>query len=189
MSTGTTPAACWVEYSDFDRQHLQDCTTYSRDATTIYIGSDAYAIDFVGLVQVNAASGKARPIKKSGSPPVISLDADPMVIDDDESVPDEFKCPILHAPMSVPVVAADGHTYGIDAIGKWLVVSSKSPVTNKPLAHTHLAVNHTLRKIMLEWIAVHQPHYMSAATSRKSAGAWWQEEDAASPGGDPWQEA
>lgn len=161
---------CWVEYNDYYKQHLQDCTTYSRDSTTIYIGSDAYAIDLVGLVQVNAASGKARPIKKSGSPPVISLDAEPMAIDDDESVPDEFKCPILHAPMSVPVVAADGHTYSLEAIGKWLVVSCKSPVTNKPLAHTHLAVNHTLRKIMLEWIAANQPHNISAATSRKSVG-------------------
>lgn len=153
---------CWVEYSDFDRQHFQDCTTFSRDATTIYIGSDAYAIDLAGLVQINGASGKARPIKKSGSPVVISLDADPIAMDDDESVPDEFKCPILHSPMTVPVVAADGHTYGIEAIGKWLVFSSKSPVTNKSLAHKHLAVNHTLRKMMLEWVAAHQPHNVGA---------------------------
>lgn len=161
---------CWVEYSDFDRQHFQDCATYSRDATTIYIGSDAYAVDLAGLVQINHGSGRARPIKKSGSPVVICLDADPIAIDDDESVPDEFKCPILHAPMTVPVVAADGHTYGIDAIGKWLVFSSKSPVTNKPLAHTHLAVNHTLRKLMLEWVAAHQPHNMAAATTFKAIG-------------------
>jgi hypothetical protein len=157
---------CWVEYSDFNRQHLQDCTTYSRDATTLFIGSDAYTIDLAGLVQINGASGKPRPIKKAGSPVVISLDADPIAMDDDDSVPNEFKCPILHAPMAVPVVAADGHTYGIDAIGKWLVFSSKSPVTNKPLAHTHLAVNHTLRKIMLEWIEAHQPHNVSVATGK-----------------------
>ena len=161
---------CWVEYSDFNRQHLQDCTTYSRDATTIFIGSDAYAIDMAGLVQINAASGKARPIKKAGSPVVISLDADPIAMDDYDSVPDEFKCPILHAPMTVPVVAADGHTYGLDAIGKWLVFSSKSPVTNKPLAHTHLAVNHTLRKIMLEWAAANQPHNIVAGTALKATG-------------------
>ena len=122
-------------------------------------------------LQRNRTRRKYCNLKKSGSPPVINLDADPMAIDDDDSVPDEFKCPILHAPMSVPVVAADGHTYGIDAIGKWLVVSSKSPVTNKPLAHTHLAVNHTLRKIMLEWIAVNQPHNISVAASRKSVGS------------------
>jgi hypothetical protein len=67
-------------------------------------------------------------------------------------VPDPA-CP--HDRTAVPVVAADGHTYGLDAIGKWLVFSSKSPVTNKPLAHTHLAVNHTLRKIMFEWVAAH----------------------------------
>jgi ribonuclease HI len=47
-----------------------------------------------------------------------------------------------------------------------LQVSSKSPVTNKPLAHTHLAVNHTLRKIMLEWMEAHQPHNVSVATGK-----------------------
>lgn len=159
---------CWVEFSKYNRQHLQDCTTYSRDVTTIFINNDAYTIDLAGLVQINDASGKVRPIKKSGSPVVVNLDADPIVIDDDESVPDEFKCPILHGPMNIPVVAADGHTYGLESIGKWLVFSSKSPVTNKPLPHTHLAVNHTLRKMMLEWVAAHQPHNVPAA--RKAIG-------------------
>ena len=31
-------------------------------------------------------------------------------------------------------------------------------------------LNHTLRKLMLEWVAAHQPHNMAAATTFKATG-------------------
>ena len=51
---------------------------------------------------------------------------------------------------------------------KWLVFSSKSPFNNKPLVHTHPAVNHTLRKIMLESVAANQPHNLAVASATGS---------------------
>ena len=47
----------------------------------------------------------------------------------------------------------DGHSYDRESITKWLKTSSKSPMTNKRLAHTKLVPNHNLRKAIADAIA------------------------------------
>ena len=159
---------CWMEYSNFERQHFQDCTMYSRFRTTIYPPAGIFDVDLANLMQTGKRSGITRPMKRTGSTQAVAPKIDLIVMEDDESVPEEFKCPILHSPMSIPVVAADGHTYEYSAISKWLVKSSKSPITNEQLPHTYLSVNHALRKIVIEWISANQPDVpVAIGTSKK----------------------
>lgn len=157
----------WTSYNQYDNQNFADCIANGRDNTTIYIGQDDsswYSVDLVGLVQINLGSGRPRPIKSLGNDVSLSGDdkgVDPMHIDDDGNIPDEFKCPITTTPFMIPVIAADGHTYEYAAINKWLTGKNKSPVTGKRLSHFHLTVNHNLRKLMMDWIAIHQPDHAS----------------------------
>jgi hypothetical protein len=54
------------------------------------------------------------------------------------------------------VVVADGHTYERGKIEEWIKREQahgrevRSPVTNEPLANTHLIPNHTLRSAIRE---------------------------------------
>ena len=65
--------------------------------------------------------------------------------------------------MKNTVVAADGHTYECRAIHKAICLKPVSPMTNKPLAHTHLVTNHALRKDMALFISKMQPHDVSSS--------------------------
>ena len=47
--------------------------------------------------------------------------------------------------MQDPVIASDGHSYEREAIAKWLLFSSLSPLTGKPLPDKVLLPNHCLR--------------------------------------------
>ncbi|CAI5481195.1 unnamed protein product, partial [Closterium sp. Yama58-4] len=49
------------------------------------------------------------------------------------------------APISEPVVAADGFTYEQQHMQQWLASSSLSPVTGQPLPHTFLTPNVALK--------------------------------------------
>ena len=56
-----------------------------------------------------------------------------------------FMCPIGHALMREPVMAADGHTYERTEIAKWIQqkgASATSPKTNQILENTRLIDNH-----------------------------------------------
>ena len=56
-----------------------------------------------------------------------------------------FVCPIGHALMREPVMAADGHTYERTEIAKWIQqkgASATSPKTNQILENTRLIDNH-----------------------------------------------
>lgn len=58
----------------------------------------------------------------------------------------ELTCPITCDVFADPVVAADGSSYERAAIEDWLARgNTTSPMTNAPLAHTHLTPNKTLR--------------------------------------------
>lgn len=164
-------AGFWTAYNSYDNQHFADCIANGRDHTTIYIGNDAwYAVDLLGMVQINSGSGRARPMKQFGNEVTLCGDetsVDPMLIYDDGNVPDEFKCPITQGPFSVPVVAADGHTYEYGSIKKWLTSKNKSPVTGTRLPHFNLTVNHNLRKLMMDWITIHQPTQPSVSDKGK----------------------
>ncbi|KAB2056345.1 hypothetical protein ES319_A11G095600v1 [Gossypium barbadense] len=66
--------------------------------------------------------------------------------------PDSFFCPISKEIMTDPHVAADGFTYELRQIRRWLDGGhNTSPCTNIPLAHRNLIPNHTLRSAILEW--------------------------------------
>ncbi|MBA0831723.1 hypothetical protein Goarm_016168 [Gossypium armourianum] len=66
--------------------------------------------------------------------------------------PDSFFCPISKEIMMDPHVAADGFTYELRQIRRWLDGGhDTSPCTNIPLAHRNLIPNHALRSAILEW--------------------------------------
>ena len=53
--------------------------------------------------------------------------------------------------MEDPVFAADGYTYEKEAIEEWVKRSPTSPLTNMPLAHTHLVPNRGIRSAIKEY--------------------------------------
>ena len=56
--------------------------------------------------------------------------------------------------MKVPVVAADGHTYEKCCIEEWLATGKgTSPITNEPFSHSHLIANHTVKSLIVEFLA------------------------------------
>jgi hypothetical protein len=152
----------WVDYCGYTQDLINSCRRNGRSKTAIYVGTVGYDICLDSMIQYNRDTQRPRPISASG---VSSCDDKtlPLKMDYDSTVPDYFICPITQAPMKNPVVAADGHTYERDSIKKAILVKPVSPMTNKPLAHTHLVTNHALRKDMTLFIAKTQPHNVSAA--------------------------
>ena len=67
------------------------------------------------------------------------------------NVPNEWKCPITHMIMKVPVIAEDGITYEESAIKEWLNSPSsngRSPVTNTFITIEGLKINYALKSII-----------------------------------------
>lgn len=63
-----------------------------------------------------------------------------------------FLCPITRELMSDPVCAADGHSYELAAIDKWMQTSNKSPITGLDFGHRNLVTNHALRCSIREFL-------------------------------------
>lgn len=63
-----------------------------------------------------------------------------------------FLCPITRELMRDPVCAADGHSYELAAIDKWMQTSNKSPITGLDFAHRSLVTNHALRCSIREFL-------------------------------------
>jgi hypothetical protein len=73
------------------------------------------------------------------------------------SIPLDCVCPITHALMQDPVVAADGNSYERSAIEAWLMCGSpRSPLTNQPLAHITLVPNNSLKKVIRDLVECQQ---------------------------------
>lgn len=74
---------------------------------------------------------------------------------------DAWKCPITHALMKDPVIAADDFTYERAGIQRWIdqrVVQNRiptSPRTNLPLTHTRLDPNDDMRERIMAWKRYH----------------------------------
>ena len=67
----------------------------------------------------------------------------------DNTLPNEFLCPITQEMMIDPVFCCDGHTYERSAIQKWFDTPSKrSPLSNAVLDNTTLIPNHALKKMI-----------------------------------------
>ena len=73
-----------------------------------------------------------------------------------EDVPEDFFCPILSTIMIDPVTTMDGQTYERTAIATWLRPGRmNSPSTGARLPFPTLTPNHTLRKVIEDWLARH----------------------------------
>jgi len=70
------------------------------------------------------------------------------------AIPHAFICPITCDLMDRPAVAADGHSYELEAITRWLRTNNTSPFTRAPLHTTALVPNVALRNAIAEWRAV-----------------------------------
>jgi hypothetical protein len=70
------------------------------------------------------------------------------------ATPHSFLCPITHDVMDHPVVAADGHSYEREAITRWLVSKTTSPLTRAQLPNAALVPNVALRNAIEEWRAM-----------------------------------
>lgn len=68
-------------------------------------------------------------------------------------LPPSAVCPITHAPLQDPLLAADGHSYERRVIVQWLRTHRTSPVTGQVLAHRLLTPNHALRGVIAEIVA------------------------------------
>ena len=114
-------------------------------------------------MQINRVTGKARPLRISGTPAVVhgaDEDGDDDDDDDDDEeeeeednphLPVELRCPITQMVMKKPVMATDGHSYELKAMQKWLLKKQTSPVTGKPLANTTLVINQNLKKLIRDF--------------------------------------
>eukprot|EP00966_Prymnesium_polylepis_P207489 4806297-Prymnesium_polylepis.1 len=56
-------------------------------------------------------------------------------------------------PMSVPVVAADGHSYERKAISKWVASKATSPMTGAPLVDMTFFPNVNLEKLIQDFVS------------------------------------
>jgi len=70
-----------------------------------------------------------------------------------EEVPPHFVCPISCQLMQKPVIAADGHTYELSYIEKWLDDHIRSPMTGEEMEHKMLIANFNLKSQIDEWKA------------------------------------
>ena len=83
--------------------------------------------------------------------------------------PKEHVCPISLEVIIDPVTAGDGITYERAEIEKWLLGSSKSPITGAELPHTNLNPNLALKIIIREWEEQEHKKCMAIAPRRKKA--------------------
>ena len=65
----------------------------------------------------------------------------------------DFMCPIGGEIMTDPVIARDGHTYERKHITEWFRVRLSSPLTNEVLPSAELMPNHTLKKVIDDFLA------------------------------------
>src|SRR6056297_11381 len=61
-------------------------------------------------------------------------------------IPDEYICPITHQLMYDPVMAADGETYELEAIERYLASNENSPLHGDILGHKMLTPNRALKR-------------------------------------------
>ena len=147
----------WVTYDKYSTCLVAEAFHAGRDVTTIYVGGIAYdlLLDSQNPMQINRDTGRARPMRVRGLSGIDDDDDDDdddHVIADDDSMPNEFKCPITSMPMVNPVVVAgDGFTYEKKAIARWLMTKQKSPVTGKPIVDARLVSNITLRNMIRDY--------------------------------------
>ncbi|CAL8465399.1 g4935 [Coccomyxa elongata] len=83
-------------------------------------------------------------------PPPVMI---PEELEDSESVPDVFKCPITLGIMREPAQTPQGMTYERASIMKWVDSQKHDPCTKAPLRRRHLSPNLALRGVIENWVA------------------------------------
>ena len=85
--------------------------------------------------------------------------------------PKEHVCPISLNMMIDPVAASDGMTYERAKIEKWLLGSSKSPITGAELPHSIVVPVQALKIIIRDWEEQEHKKCMAIARERDAAMA------------------
>eukprot|EP00966_Prymnesium_polylepis_P218843 5064578-Prymnesium_polylepis.1 len=77
-------------------------------------------------------------------------------------------------PWKDPVSAADGHTYERANIERWIQSgpAPRSPMTNEPLAHTHLSPNIAIKVQISDYLAANPTAAHAAAEADDFTGFW-----------------
>lgn len=86
-----------------------------------------------------------------------------------------ISCPLTQHRMQDPVFAADGYCYEKTNIQKYLLTSTRSPVTNEFLEHITLTPAHTIR--MLIEAAGDDEHQAAAARARSISRGYQDDEE------------
>jgi hypothetical protein len=71
---------------------------------------------------------------------------------DNNSVPNEYICPISHKIMIEPVTTSVGNTYEEKYIKKWFENHDTDPLFNETLKNKNLIHNNSLKETMNTWI-------------------------------------
>ena len=146
---------CWTPFDGYASCLIMDAVKAKRKKISVYAGGSAYdvCIDAPNLLQTNRSSGRSRPIRILGDFDLndASDDDGGIELDDDDTMPIEFKCPITTMPRKHPVVAADGNSYDRDSIRRWFKSKQTSPVTGEILKHTEVVTNRALKKMMADY--------------------------------------
>lgn len=172
----------WTPLDSFAQSTVHAALAAGRDKVVIPIATgmttSLYELTLtrpVGM-QVNKATGRARPLLIQGVPPVVGNDDDDddepdKELVDDPSMPSGYRCPITHMPMNCPVMATDGHSYEASAIQKWLKSKNTSPMTGARLPNTTLIKNYFLADSIRTWSdaanATGMWHCMGTAPKKK----------------------
>jgi hypothetical protein len=68
--------------------------------------------------------------------------------DDDDSIPQSFRCPLTFEVMADPVLDSEGNTFERKALLKWLQKSNQSPVSRQNVNENVLVPNLALRELI-----------------------------------------
>lgn len=141
---------------DFHSRELMLLDKYDKLKAENELLASQFHVRDIFAKPTGAGPSEAAVVARSRSEPAPSPPSH--LIQDSSSLPGEFFCPITWEVMTDPVLAADGHTYELEAIIQWFANGHRtSPMTKQKLECFLLMPNRTLRA-----------QIMAANTGRKS---------------------
>jgi len=144
----------WMAYDDYLHALVIDALNSGRSQVGVHIDDHHVVVHFpngrAGDMYQVSSNQVQRPVRVKGAAIQISTSPLTVPVVDDETLPDDLRCPITQSPMQDPVTAADGHVYERTAIERWIASQSvpKSPVTNIVLASSILYPAHFVRNML-----------------------------------------
>ena len=170
----------WIAYDDYLHALVIDALNSRRSQVGVHIGDHHLVIHFpngsTGDMYQVSSNRVIRPVRTKSA--VIQISTSPLTVPvvDDETLPDDLRCPITQFPMQDPVTAADGHVYERAAIECWIYKQSvpKSPVTNLVLASSILYPAHFVRNVLQSYqslLPVAAAAVPSSTPTKRAAGS------------------